>query len=197
MKKTLRDTSAGVQRQVGERVRQMRLQRSMTIDELAKSAGITKGFLSKIEHGTKAPAISTLINLANALKVELTSIFETNEPAGSISFVRKSQRPPAVRFENAFGYKYIALADRFSRKHMQPFLVVLSPNSDKNGCGLQHPGEEFVLALKGTTVWTLDGQEYILRPGDSLYFDSSIPHWGRSHGKEDSEVLDISFPLPG
>lgn len=76
---------------------------------------------------------------------------------------------------------------------MEPFLVVLPHRPEQKGCGLQHGGEEFVIALKGVTIWTLGDKEYTLHPGDSLYFDSSIPHWGRSNSQGESEVLDISM----
>ncbi|MCI0423331.1 MAG: helix-turn-helix domain-containing protein [Acidobacteria bacterium] len=178
---------------IGERIRQIRLARGLTLESLAQGGGITKGFLSKIERDEKAPAISTLINIANALNTEVSLLLEPGQEKERVSFVKRQDRIPTVRYKSAFGYKYTALAHHIKHKHMEPFIVLFPHHPKKQGAGLQHPGEEFVLVLKGKLLFTVGDREYVLEPGDALYFDSSLPHWGKSLSKEECEALDISF----
>ncbi len=178
---------------IGQEIRRHRLANRVGIGMLAKRAGISKGFLSKIERGAKAPAISTLIRIATALNIRISALLEPKHRDQQVSLVRKEERPPALHYANAFGYRYCALARNVDWKHMEPFTISYPPNPKRRGKGLQHPGEEFLMVLRGNVIFTINGKEYSLRPGDSLYFDSSIPHWGRSAGGKQAEVLDISF----
>jgi len=181
---------------VGTRIRQLRLGRGLTMQSAAKRVGISKGFLSKIEHGQKAPAISTLINIAAALNANVSSLLESDRREQRVSFVKKGERTVAFRYASAFGYRFASLAHKVQQKHMQPFVVMFPPNPKREGAGLQHPGEEFVMALRGKILFTVGEHEFVMEPGDSLYFDSSIPHWGKSLLKGDSEAIDISYTPP-
>ena len=187
---------AEIARIVGTRIKQIRLSRGLTMQRAATRVGISKGFLSKIERGQKAPAISTLINIATAFNVNLSSLLEPDRREQRISFVKKGERPPAFRYASAFGYRFASLAHKVHHKHMQPFVVMFPQNPKREGAGLQHPGEEFVMTLQGKILFTVGEQEFVMDPGDSLYFDSSIPHWERSLTKGDSEAIDISFTPP-
>ena len=75
----------------------------------------------------------------------------------------------------------------------EPFIVSVPRNPRYVGPGLQHPGEEFMLVIRGKLlVWVAD-KEYVLEEGDAIYFDSSLPHWCKSLLKEDCEILDTSY----
>lgn len=176
---------------VGERIRNARLARGLTVEQLARSAGITKGFLSKIERGDKAPAISTLINLAKALGLEMSRLLESGKQE-RVSLLRKQDRV-TLSYTSAFGYRYTPLAHSLNQKHMEPFIVRFPRNQKHSGHGLQHPGEEFVLVIRGKLLFSVADREYVLEEGDAVYFDSSLPHWGKTLSKEECEVLDISF----
>jgi transcriptional regulator with XRE-family HTH domain len=176
---------------VGERIRHVRLARGLTVEKLAQKSGITKGFLSKIERGEKAPAISTLINLAKSLNVEVSRLLESGEQE-RVSLLKRQDRV-TLRYTSAFGYRYSPLAHAIDHKHMEPFIVSVPRNPRYVGPGLQHPGEEFMLVIRGKLlVWVAD-KEYVLEEGDAIYFDSSLPHWCKSLLKEDCEILDTSY----
>jgi transcriptional regulator with XRE-family HTH domain len=176
---------------VGERIRLARLARGLTVERLAGKSGISKGFLSKIERGDKAPAISTLINLARSLNIDVSLLLE-NGGQQRVSLVKKKDRV-TLRYASAFGYRYSPLAHAIDRKHMEPFIVSVPRNPKYVGPGLQHPGEEFMLVIRGKLLVWVAEKEYVLHEGDAIYFDSSLPHWCKSLVKEDCEILDISF----
>ena len=190
---TQRLSGEEVERSLGHRLRQARQSRGITIDALARKAGITKGFLAKIERGEKTPAISTLVNIASALPIEVAKLLEPARQDVRISHVKRLERPPAVTHKSGYGYKYVALADKFTTRRMEPFIVTVPRNPKQRGPGFTHPGEEFVMVLKGKIILAFGAKEYVLDEGDSAYFDSSIPHWPRSANGKESETLDISF----
>lgn len=182
-----------LQTRIGKRIRQARSTQGLTIEALARRIGVTKGFVSKLERGEKAPAIGTLINLANALRLDVSALLEPDEAPHRVSYVKKRERVPTTGEATALGYAYASLAHRLKRKHMEPFIMYLPSKPIPEGSGLSHPGEEFVLALSGRTIYRVGSEKYVLEPGDALYFDPSVPHCGWSLGAAASEVLAVTF----
>jgi transcriptional regulator with XRE-family HTH domain len=181
------------EKEIGLRIRKFRVANRVGMNILAKRAGISKGFLSKIERGERAPAIATLIRISTALNTRISSLLESDGEPRRISIVRSKERQTALHYASEFGYKYSALVHSMDSNHMEPFVITYPRKPKRRGPGLQHPGEEFLMVMKGKIVLTLQGKEYHLGRGDAVYFDSSIPHWGRSIGRKEAEVLDISF----
>jgi transcriptional regulator with XRE-family HTH domain len=189
-------TNETLEKQIGEAIRQFRTANRVGLAALAERAGISKGFLSKIERGEKAPAISTLMAIAAALNIRLSSLLEPDRQDHRVSVVRKNERPDAIRYASAFGYKYSALTHNIPGKHMEAFVIVFPRNPrQQHGGGLRHAGEEFVMTLKGKIQFAVGNQTFILEPGDALYFDANLPHWGKSLADGDSEALDVTFTL--
>jgi mannose-6-phosphate isomerase-like protein (cupin superfamily) len=88
------------------------------------------------------------------------------------------------------GYHYELLAHNKSGKNMEPML--LTPAFDEEAI-FSHEGEEFMYTIEGTHEVIYDGESYIVEAGDSIYFDSIVPHTGRSIGKTKAKVLAISY----
>jgi transcriptional regulator with XRE-family HTH domain len=180
-----------IEQEVGRRMRAIRLRQGASIEAVAARAGMTKGFLSKVERGERAPAIASLFNIASALGVKPADLLETDEGDARVSVVRANQRSPLIRYGNNFGYKYLPLACGIGQRQMEPFLCVVPPDPAVNGDGMTHPGEEFYFVLDGRMLATVGGVEYVLEPGDAIYYDSNIPHWGRSLTGAESTILMV------
>jgi mannose-6-phosphate isomerase-like protein (cupin superfamily) len=88
------------------------------------------------------------------------------------------------------GYHYEALAHKKSGKNMEPF--ILMPAFDEKAI-FSHDGEEFMYVIDGTHEFIYDNKKYILKKGDSIYFDSRVPHTGRSIGKKRSKILAVMY----
>jgi mannose-6-phosphate isomerase-like protein (cupin superfamily) len=88
------------------------------------------------------------------------------------------------------GYHYEALAHQKSGKNMEPFLLL--PAFDEKAI-FSHDGEEFMYILEGVHEFVYDDKKYILQEGDSIYFDSRIPHTGRSMGKKRAKILAVMY----
>jgi transcriptional regulator with XRE-family HTH domain len=177
---------------VGGRIARLRADRRMTLDRLAQVTGFTKGYLSKIENGRKVPPIATLSRIAQALQPEIGSFFrsERRAVAREVTVVRANERQTVLRGGSAFGYDYVGLALKRVHKRMDPFIFTFPPRIDKH-VFFEHRGEEFLFVLSGTVKFQVGDERFTLRKGDSIYFDSSVPHRGWSAGPEARALVVI------
>lgn len=181
--------------QIGRRIKRLRLERNMTQQTLAQWAGLTKGYLSKIENSTTSPPVSTLINIARALGVGIDFIFSSSEPETSITLVKAEQRPKVARNGSAFGYSYEPLAHTFPNRSMDPYILTL-PVTKEEPMIFQHKGQEILFVLQGTMKFLHGDKTFIAEEGDCLYFDANIPHRGSCMGDKEVKCLVVIFSPP-
>jgi transcriptional regulator with XRE-family HTH domain len=182
MGRSLKSRSS-VGQSVGKRIARLRADRRMTLEALARATGFTKSYLSKIENARKVPPIGSLSRIAVALESDIAGFFDAgaNTRDAGVCVVRASERRPVVRGGSAFGYDYLSLAYRKHDKKMEPFIFTFPAKIDSH-VFFDHAGEEFLFVLKGRIEFQVGGERWVLREGDSLYFDSHIPHRGWSLG---------------
>ena len=176
----------------------LRKQRKMTLEKLAELTGLSKGYLSKVERSKKAPPYSTLNKIASALEVDAAFLLgERLDPSrdSRISFTRKNQGKVvnimrSLSEGSLYGYGYEALASDKPGKNMEPYIIESSFDEDAI---FQHEGEEFMYLLEGKHELIYDGKGYIMKEGDCVYFDASVPHTGRSLGKKKARLLAVMF----
>jgi len=178
--------------QIGKSIKRLRLDRQLTQQDLAYSAGITKSYLSKIENSDSSPPVSTLINLAKALGVKLDSFFNEQESQTIACLVRRGERQPMPRRGSPFGYTYEPIAHKYPKRHMEPYFVTIPP-SKKFSSVFQHVGEECIVILEGEVELTVGNMEMILKQGDSIYFDPSYPHAIRCKGPKAAQCLLVIY----
>ncbi len=171
---------------IGNVVRDFRLQNRMTLEDLANGAGLSKSYLSKIERGQKLPAISTLSNIARILKVDIATFFNTGAEKPRITHDKAGERN-RIRGER---YAYEILADHFHDKAIEPFIIILPPGT-KGQPMVSHEGQEMVYVLKGQILFFYGEKKYLCNVGDCLYFDSSQEHRGKCLGTEEAHVMCI------
>ncbi len=185
------------EKQIVENIKRLRRDKKMSLEQLAKSAGLTKGYISKIEHSQKAPPISTLIKIAKALDTEASFLIaerSSEVPENiSICIVRKNERREVVSRGTFYGYHYESLAYKKIGKSMEPY--ILEPAFDERAI-FSHEGEEFMYVLEGTHEFVYNNKRYILKKGDSVYYDAKIRHSGRSIGRKKAKILMVGMPYP-
>lgn len=181
------------EREIILKIQSLRKTKGVTLDQLARITGLTKGYLSQIENSTKTPPFSTLDKIAYALGVDITYFFvdSENEQANSkITVVKPEERKRVAPGGLRRGYGYESLAYKKAGKNMEPYLITV----DSRGRGsFKHDGEEFLFILEGTLEFAFGGKKYILKPGYSLYFDSGVEHSGRALGNEKVKMLCIIY----
>ena len=175
---------------IGARIRQLRIERGLTIAAMAEKSGFSRGYLSKVENSSSSPPVSTLMTLAGALGVNINEVFSEDETAVSVTLVKKDERQAISRPGTAFGYSYEPLAPTFPQRCMDPYVLEIRPGA-KGTKVFQHKGQEIVFVLKGSVIMKVDNKNYVLEEGDCLYFNSSLPHSGLVEGDEPAELLVI------
>ena len=184
------------EQQIGPRLRKVRKRQGVTLDALAELTGLTKGYLSKIETGKKVPPIATLSRIADAVDCEIAYFFRDPEDGerveDRISVIRAGQRPQVVRGGSSFGYDYRSLAHGYVDKAMNPFVFTF-PANVQGEAYFEHDGEELIFILDGVVEFEIGGKVLKLETGDSVYFDSSLPHRGRSIGGADAQALVVIY----
>jgi transcriptional regulator with XRE-family HTH domain len=184
------------EKRIVENIKKVRLSRQMSLGQVAKRSGLTKGYLSKIENSHKAPPFSTLVKIAKVLEVDIA--FLISEDGGSkdpgdikMCIVRANEGKGINPKINVHDFYYESLAYKKLGKSMEPFIVM--PSFDKKPHPFTHDGEEFMHVFEGPFELVYGDETYILEKGDSIYFDSSVPHCGRSIGKERAKVLVVLY----
>jgi transcriptional regulator with XRE-family HTH domain len=178
-------------RSLGKLIRSLRISRGLSIEALAKAAGVSAGSISQIERGVGNPAITTLMKIANGMQVPAGSFLQAEqEPQGLI--VHKEHRKRLVPRE---GLVYELLTPDLNRK-LEVLRVQMDPGFDNSDRPFTHEGEECVHMLEGELLIYIGGDEFHLRPGDSITYDPSVPHWYRNPFSQPSIGIGVITP-PG
>lgn len=178
--------------QIGKTIKALRLSQKLTIKSLAEKAGITKGYLSKVENSEKAPPVSTLLDIAKALGVTISQLLGEERPAVQCSFVKEGERKLMARNGTVFGYSYETLAHHYLNKKMEPYILTIPADSEESAI-FQHEGEEMMLVIEGTMRFMHGGEEYIVETGDCVYFDSNVPHYGLPVDHRDVKCVMVIY----
>jgi DNA-binding transcriptional MerR regulator/quercetin dioxygenase-like cupin family protein len=171
----------------GQRFRRLRTRRGLSLAQVARATDVSIGFLSALERGQMRSSIATLRRIARFYRTNILSLFET--AGDNPRLVRPHQRKilettPDVRME--------LLA--WGQTVMEPHLFRIKPGGG-SGESYSHEGEEFLHVLRGSFEIWLDAKEhYQLKPGDSLYFESSTPHRWKNPGRTETWLLWINTP---
>jgi transcriptional regulator with XRE-family HTH domain len=183
---------------LGEKIRELRLKRRSTLRQVAEMTGLSIPLLSQVENNAVAPPVATLLRIAKALGVGISYFFREEESRERAVVVRKHERKRTFRPIHAqhrnSGYTYEALAYTKNSKHMEPFLVEFDPKKKEELTFLKHRGEEFLFLFRGRLAFHYDQQETVLEPGDSLYFESDVPHGFRGLRGRKALAIVVVFP---
>ena len=188
---------------VGPNLRAHREERQLSLRELARRLNISPSALSQIETGKSRPSVSTLYAIVSELGISLDELFGGRSPAQAWQPARlRAQQKPATepsaldsdRVQRSGTRHGIDLQSgvRWERLTAQPdaeadFLYVVydvGGSSSQNDLFMRHAGREYGLVLTGTLEVTVGFETYTLGPGDSISFDSTIPHRLRNTGSE-------------
>lgn len=159
---------------IGTRLKYYRIQLRKTQQDLANQCGITKSFLSKIEHGKAIPSLGTLSKLAEGLNISVSDLvsqeLEKKEWQHDLADMVASGLCPVAN-----GYQIFPFADHLAHKKIQPFYYEVRKGEIKLHKNA-HNGEEFFYIIEGELLFILDGEEHHLSQGDGFYFNSAYDH---------------------
>ncbi|MDI7260549.1 MAG: cupin domain-containing protein [Thermodesulfobacteriota bacterium] len=182
---------------IGKKIHNLRKKAGFVLQDLSNRTGLSKPLLSQIEKEMVSPPIATLLKISKALNTNISFFFQNDGSEEKVVMVRKDESKVIdSRYfgREESGYYYEALAYKKAKKYMEPFLVEFKRKRVDQLSYFSHDGEEFIYLLEGTLEFRTEDQQYILQPGDSLYFESSIPHAYRALERRNAKALTVIYP---
>lgn len=162
-------------RQIAERIGGLRDALDLTIEEMADRCRMTADEYRRIESGENDIAVSTLQQIARRFEIPLDVLMFGEEPKMNSYFL--TRKGTGISVERTKAYKYQSLASGFRGRIADPFIVTVEPKPDDTPIYYNtHGGQEFNLVIEGRMLLSINGKDLVLNEGDSLYFDSSLPH---------------------
>ena len=164
--------------ELSQAIRRVRLSQGMTVEQLAKKSGFSKGFISQVENFRQTPSLKALIRISEALGMPMSSLFSENGPAvPEFSFGRLDEGEELLRNDGEqHGIRYLALAYQQIGRKMDPFIIEYTPASPREF--KSHETEEFFVLLEGSVDYYLCDNHTVRRmgSGDTVYVKANIPH---------------------
>jgi len=169
-----------VQKELGQKIREIRIERKFSLKELSEKTGLSIGFLSMVERGLTSVAIVSLKKIADALGYDISELFQGSAHKKENGKIQKHiinrNYDQHVMYHHG-KYIYFSLSDNKSNHIIDPMIILLLPGqSRKEVIKFRHAGEEFAYVLEGILSLFLGDQEYELYPGDSFFGTCDTPH---------------------
>lgn len=169
----------------GKRIAELRKTYSVTLETLSERSGVSVELIHRIEEEEFIPDLAPLIKIARALGVRLGTLLDDHEELGP-AITRAGKAGDTARFitglpstgsgsgDDHQGLTFRALAPDKSGRHMEPFIVDIAPDAEQKKS--THEGEEFIYVLSGNLALEYGAAAQTLNEGDSVYYDSIVPH---------------------
>lgn len=177
---------------IGQRVKELRLQKGLTLEEVSERSGCTPGFLSQVERNKATPSISLMYALAESLDTSVSDFFP--ESINMAKIVRHNARD-SFTFEGS-SITYSLLTTKFPHSAIESFLLTVLPASQALPTDetRTHRGEEFAYILQGVLRMWYGSTFYDLHAGDSIHFAPTVPHRLENPGDDPAVALWIITP---
>ncbi|MBP7653956.1 helix-turn-helix transcriptional regulator [Candidatus Dependentiae bacterium] len=183
---------------MGEKIKNYRVLREMSIEEVSEITGFSKELIAEIEENKTIPILSCLIKIARALGTRLGTFLDDNNECACV-LTRNQQAVESARYIsshkiNVGSLVFNSLAQNKKDRNMEPFLVTLQKDSINEKDNMSsHEGEEFIYVLKGKIGIKYGKEYYELSKGDSIYYDSAVMHNVHSLDNEQADILAVIY----
>ena len=172
---------------IGQRLKELRVSKDLTLEELASRSELTKGFLSQVERNLTSPSISTLEDILEALGTTLSDFFKP-EKQEQITFGAQD-----FFVDEQDDYTIEWIIPNAQKNSMEPILLTLKPHA-KSETLQSYNGEEFGYVLKGNIILVRDGKRYRLKAKETFYIDGKKSHYLENAGVTEAKILWVTTP---
>ncbi|HKL93862.1 MAG TPA: XRE family transcriptional regulator [Clostridia bacterium] len=173
--------------EIGAKIKQLRLQCSLTQEELADRCDLTKGYISQLENELTSPSIATLIDILSALGTNLSAFF-SDEKDEQVVFTENDFFEKLTEEE-----KIVWLVPNSQKNEMEPIIVEIRPTT-KLSKDMPHEGEEFGFVLEGNIILYLGKKSYKVKKGEAFYFESKKEHFLENPTNKTAKLIWVSSP---
>lgn len=181
---------------VGQRIRTFMARQEMTVETLAQRTGLEPGFLTTVIEDDVYPSLGPLLKIARALDVRLGTFLDDQISKDPL-VVRRENRKQELSMlrgkDKPVALKFYSLGSGKSDRHMEPFYVELLPESEKAKDLSSHEGEEFIVVYAGRVEVTYGTEAVVLEAGDSIYYNSIVPHYVSCKGAQPAAIYAVLY----
>ena len=184
----------------GSKIKTLRESANLSVDELAERSDLDAAVISDLEAGNLAPSLAPLVAITRALGVRLGTLMDDDNELGPVVTRKKNVEDPTVKakalqtFSDAGTLDFFSLAEGKASRHTEPFFIVAHPITAEEHELKSHEGEEFMYVLDGALEIEYGKDTYILEAGDSIYYDTVVPHQVRAHEGQATFVAVVYTP---
>ena len=173
--------------EIGAKIRQLRVQKGLTLEELASRSELTKGFLSQLERDLTSPSIDSLNDILEALGTDLADFFKEDKDEQTVF------RAEDFFVDERDAYTIGWIVPNSQKNGMEPILLTL-PSGGESFEVAPHSGEEFGYVVSGTVVLECDGKRSVLHRGETFYLHGRSFHRLKNEEKTEARILWVSTP---
>ena len=183
--------------QVGEKIRQLRENKGISVEELARESHISVEMVEKLESEAVIPSLSPLLKIAKVLNVRLGTFLDDAPQTGPV-VIKSGKSENVMRFSGKntnlkdSTLEFYSLASGKTDRHMEPFLIDVHPPETEDYQLSSHEGEEFIFVMSGEIEVLYGKETYLVSEGDSIYYDSVVPHDLHAHAGE-AQILAVVY----
>lgn len=182
---------------VGEKIKSLRENKNISREELAERSGLAVEQVERIENNIDLPSLAPLIKIARVLGVRLGTFLDDQDETGP-AICRKSEATDSISFSNNAiqsrkHMEYHSLSKAKADRHMEPFIIDVAPTDDNEFVLSSHEGEEFIFVLGGIMEICYGKHTYLLEEGDSIYYDSIVPHHVHAYQGQAAKILAVIY----
>jgi transcriptional regulator with XRE-family HTH domain len=175
---------------IGKKIRALRKEQRMTLQQLGEQSGLTASYISQIERDQNSPSIASLKKIAEAFNVRIVDFFVGGSEEEPVVMAPEERLPVSLKGWKAHIQQ---LVKSVANKRMQPFYTVIEPGGGSRD-PYSHVGEEFGIILEGILTLTVGDKVYSVPEGQSFYYSSLIPHAWINKGKTRAVVVWVVSP---
>lgn len=182
---------------VGSKIKGIRESKSLSIEEIAERSGLSVEQVNSIENDENLPSLGPLIKIARALGVRLGTFLDDSDALGPV-VCRAEEHNNSISFSNDASdarknMEYFSLAKEKAGRHMEPFIIDIQPSEEKDFKLSAHEGEEFIYVLSGELEIEYGKEKYLLKEGDSIYYDSIVKHHVHGVAGKAARILALVY----
>ena len=182
--------------QISNKIKEIRKQKNITVQELANKADVSKGLISQIENNRTVPSLPVLMNIVQSLNLDLNDFFKDINPRKNAQpkVIFKSPKDyQAFEKEYAKGFLYHRVLTRNIQGTPVDFVLLELKKGSRRNRMIQTESVEYNYMIKGKVEYHIEDKEYIVSEGESVFFDSRLPHRIANVGNNDALMLIVYF----
>ena len=183
---------------VGEKIKSIRETKQISLSELAERTGLAEEQIVRIENNVDIPSLAPLIKIARALGVRLGTFLDDQDEVGDVFCLKKELNNTTISFSNNVmnartHMQYHSLSNSKADRHMEPFIIDIETTEETIYELSSHEGEEFIFVMEGAVEISYGKNNYVIEAGDSIYYDSIVPHHVHGYQGQAAKILAVVY----